>query len=109
MGFEHFKQIKHYLHISDPFFKKKMNKPAIKKDEKHWKQEELERVWWYKVELIAAEFRQACVHHYIPETNISIDEFMICCFGRFNNIYKMLNKPIKQGYKLYGLMEHRYL
>ena len=34
---------------------------------------------------------------------------MVRCFGCLNYIYKMPNKPIKQGYKLYGIADHGYI
>jgi hypothetical protein len=40
---------------------------------------------------------------------VSIDELMVRCFGGSNHTYKMPNKPIKQGYKLYGIADHGYI
>ena len=34
---------------------------------------------------------------------------MIRCFGRSNHTYKMPSKPIKQGYKLFGIADHSYI
>jgi hypothetical protein len=34
---------------------------------------------------------------------------MVRCFGRSNYIYKMPNKPIKQGYKLYRITDCGYI
>jgi hypothetical protein len=34
---------------------------------------------------------------------------MIQCFGRSAHTYKMPNKPITQGYKLFALADHRYI
>jgi hypothetical protein len=34
---------------------------------------------------------------------------MVRCFGRSLHTYKMPNKLIKQGYKLYGIADHRYM
>jgi hypothetical protein len=34
---------------------------------------------------------------------------MVRCFGRSVYIYKMPNKPIKQGYKLYSIVDYGYI
>jgi hypothetical protein len=34
---------------------------------------------------------------------------MIRCFGRSSHTYKMPNKPIKQGYKVYGVADYGYI
>ena len=34
---------------------------------------------------------------------------MVRCFGRSNHTYKMPSKPIKQGYKLFGIVDHGYI
>ena len=34
---------------------------------------------------------------------------MVRCFGRSHHTYKMPNKPIKQGYKLYGIADDGYI
>jgi hypothetical protein len=34
---------------------------------------------------------------------------MVRCFGRSNYTYKMPLKPIKQGYKLFGITDHGYI
>jgi anaphase-promoting complex subunit 8 len=34
---------------------------------------------------------------------------MVQCFGRTVYIYKMPNKPVKQGYKIFALAEHGYI
>ncbi|EDN06697.1 predicted protein [Histoplasma mississippiense (nom. inval.)] len=65
--------------------------------------------WWYKVEPLATEFHMACRKYYTPGSKISIDEIMVKCFGRSQHTYKMPNKPIPRGYKIFGLAEHGYL
>jgi hypothetical protein len=40
---------------------------------------------------------------------VSIDELMVRCFGWSIHTYKMPNKPIPQGYKLFGIADHGYL
>ena len=34
---------------------------------------------------------------------------MVRCFGQSKYIYKMPNKLIKQGYKVYGIADHGYI
>ncbi|EDN07653.1 predicted protein [Histoplasma mississippiense (nom. inval.)] len=65
--------------------------------------------WWYKVEPLATKFHMACRKYYTPGSKISIDEIMVKCFGRSQHTYKMPNKPIPRGYKIFGLAEHGYL
>ena len=45
----------------------------------------------------------------MPSSNVSIDELMVRCFERSLHTYKMPNKPISQGYKLFGIADHGYL
>ncbi|EDN09853.1 predicted protein [Histoplasma mississippiense (nom. inval.)] len=91
-----FKQLKRYIHISNP---REARRPGAKnKDD-----------WWYKVEPLATEFHMACRKYYTPGSKISIDEIMVKCFGRSQHTYKMPNKPIPRGYKIFGLAEHGYL
>jgi hypothetical protein len=37
---------------------------------------------------------------------VSIDEIIVRCFGRSLHTYKISNKPIQQGYKVFGLADH---
>jgi hypothetical protein len=67
------------------------------------------RIWWYKVEPFASQLQATFRRYYSPSSSVSIDELMVRCFGRSNHTYKMPNKPIKQGYKLYGIADHGYI
>jgi hypothetical protein len=46
---------------------------------------------------------------YAPSSEVSIDKLMVQCFGWSIHTYKMPNKLIQQGYKLYGIADHGYL
>ncbi|PVH69828.1 hypothetical protein DL98DRAFT_438229, partial [Cadophora sp. DSE1049] len=47
--------------------------------------------------------------YYSPLLEVSINELMVRCFGRFSHTYKMPNKPIKQRYKIFGIADYGYL
>jgi hypothetical protein len=90
-----FKQLKQFLHIS------------------YLESDELRRTgskdWWHKLELLASRFYKAAQKHYIPGSNLSVNKIMVRCFGRTLHTYKIPNKPIKQGYKIFALAEHGYI
>ena len=54
-------------------------------------------------------FRTGCQTSLIPGTEVAIDEIMVRFHGRSSNTCKMLNKPIKQGYKIFALAENGYV
>jgi hypothetical protein len=93
-----FQQIKRYLHIS-----------CSKTDKSQGYDLPNNKVWWYKIEPLASRLQASFRRYYSPSTSISIDELMVRCFSRSNHTYKMPNKPIKQGYKLYGIADHGYI
>ncbi|EDN09363.1 predicted protein [Histoplasma mississippiense (nom. inval.)] len=62
-----------------------------------------------KLEPLYSNFHAACRKYYNPGSNLSIDEMMIRFFGRSKYTVKMPQKPIKQGYKVFGLGEQGYL
>jgi hypothetical protein len=45
---------------------------------------------------------------YIPLQNVSINEMMKAFTGRSIHTIKMLNKPVKEGYKMWALADHGY-
>jgi hypothetical protein len=54
------------------------------------------------------------VSHYIqtdliPGTNVAIDKIMARFYGWSSDTYKMPNKPIKQGYKIFALVDKGYI
>jgi hypothetical protein len=68
-----------------------------------------EELWWGKMEPLLSSFRDACQRHYIPGTEVAIDEIMVRCLGRSADTCKMPNKPIKQGYKIFALADNGYI
>jgi hypothetical protein len=90
-----FEQLKRFLHISHP--EKDELRPTGSKD------------WWHKLEPLASCFHKAARKFYTPGSHLSVDEVMVRCFGRTLHTYKMPNKPIKQGYKIFALAEHGYI
>lgn len=98
MSLVRFEQIKRYLHVS-----------SIEADQREGKEANADTIWWHKVEPLASHLNGLFKHYYTPSSHVSIDELMIRCFGRSLHTYKMPNKPITQGYKLYGLADDGYL
>ena len=93
-----YQQIKRYLHIS-----------CSESDRTDGLTEVDNKIWWYKLEPLASRIRIASQSVYSPSSTVSIDELMVRCFGRSNHTYKMPLKPIKQGYKLFGITDHGYI
>lgn len=93
-----YQQIKRYLHIS-----------CSESDRTDGLTEADNKIWWYKLEPLASRIRTASQSVYSPSSTVSIDELMVRCFGRSNHTYKMPSKPIKQGYKLFGIADHGYI
>jgi hypothetical protein len=83
--------------------------PADSNDKALYDEAILDSMWWHKVEPLVGRFRQACTQYYKPSDSVSIDESMICCFGCSLHTFKMPNKPISQGYKLYALADYGYV
>jgi Transposase IS4 len=97
------------LHISQPLGDNNIDKPDNLELASQIPDEYMEKVWWYKVLPLASIFRDACPKYYIPSSNLAIDKLMIRYFGRSIYTYKMPNKPIHQGYKLFAIAEHGYI
>ena len=109
-----FEQIKRYCHISCP-----------ESDERNGFHLPTNKMWWYKLEPLASSIQAASQCYYSPSSEVSIDELMVQCYGRYIpfillphypanyfrslHTYKMPKKPIKQGYKIYGIADHGYI
>jgi L-rhamnose mutarotase len=65
-------QIKRYCHISDSESDKqaRFDQPSNKK-------------WWYKLEPLASSLQASFQLYYSPSSEVSIDEIMVRCFGRY--------------------------
>ena len=46
---------------------------------------------------------------YTPSSKVSINELIVQCFSRSIHTYKMPNKPIQQGYKIYTIADYGYI
>lgn len=91
-------QIKRYLHISSP-----------SKDKTSGYHLPTNKVWWYKLEPLASSLQSSFQQYYSPSSELSIDELMLRSFCRSQHTYKMPHKPIKQGFKIYGIADHGYI
>lgn len=71
-----FEQIKRYCHISNP-----------DQDEKNGYYLPTNKTWWYKMEPLSSSLQASFQRYYLPSTEVSIDELMVRCFGRYVGIY----------------------
>jgi Transposase IS4 len=67
-----FEQVKRYCHISCP-----------ESDERNGYHLPSNKVWWYKVEPLASALQASFQRYYSPSSEVSIDELMVRCFGRY--------------------------
>ena len=102
MGLKRFQQIKRFFHVADP-------DPEIAVQEALRLHLQPSQMWWYKLEPFASRLRAACLQYWKPSNAVSIDETMIRGFGRSQHTFKMPNKPIKQGYKLFAIADQGYI
>ena len=61
------------------------------------------------MEPLASQFRSAYYSYFFPSSTLSFDEIMVRFYGRSLDTYKMPNKLIKQGYKIYALADAGYI
>ena len=54
-------------------------------------------------------FREGCQRCLTLRTAVAINEIMVRFYGRSSDTYKMPNKPIKQGYKIFALADDGYV
>jgi hypothetical protein len=102
MGLKRFQQIKRFFHVADP-------NPEAAVQEAMKLNLKPSQIWWYKLEPFASQVRRACLQYWEPSSAVSIDETMIRGFGRSYHTFKMPNKPIKQGYKLFAIADQGYI
>lgn len=109
-----FEQLKRFFHISEPsevpggFISTYYRPEPTEEEELQLSEEQLSGIWWHKVHTVFDILRKASKNLYIPSSNISIDEAMVCSHGRSSHTYKMPNKPISQGFKIFVLADHGY-
>src|SRR5262249_24828471 len=94
MGQTRFEQIQRYFHISGP----QLETDKENNDE-----------WSYKIRPLADHIRQVSQTTYQVGSNCSIDEAMVRFTGRSKHTYKMPNKPISEGYKIWVLANGGYI
>lgn len=104
-----YQQLRRYFHISDPRSAEGLRVESIEEEEDGMPQENVQSVWWHKIEPLVSEFRNNCKRYWRPSTCVAVDEMMIRFFGRSHHTFKMPGKPIKEGYKLWGLCDSGYL
>ena len=54
-------------------------------------------------------FYNICQCYLILRMEVAIDEIIVYFYSRLANTYKMLNKLIKQGYKIFALADNSYI
>jgi len=96
MSLRRFEQLRRFLHISNAEDDIRQGRDCVGK-------------WWYKLEPLVSSLQSSFMRFYTPSSKVSIDKLIVRCFGRSIHTYKMPNKPIQQGYKLFGIADHRYL
>jgi hypothetical protein len=64
---------------------------------------------WEKVKPLASHIRETCQRVYTPGTHVTIDEVMLTYRGRSGNTTKLKNKPIREGFKNWVLINHGYI
>ena len=93
MTFQRFQQIKRYLYISLP--PKSTYEPTAR--------------WYTKLsplaDLLCIKFKA----YVVLGQNVSFDEMIVLFSGRSKHTLKMKNKPVKEGFKIWALCDHRYL
>lgn len=104
-----YEQLRRYFHISDPRSNQGCPVEPTEEEEDTMPQEDVQNIWWYKIEPLVSEFRDNCKKYWKPSTRVAVDEMMIRFFGRSYHTFKMPGKPIKEGYKLWGLCDSGYL
>jgi hypothetical protein len=67
-----FEQIKHYCHVSCP-----------NSNESKGYYLSSNKIWWYKLEPLASLIQASSQRYYSPLSEVSINELMVRCFGRY--------------------------
>ena len=56
-----------------------------------------------KIRYLYEHIREACKSYYQPDQNLSVDERMVKCKGRFGFKQYIKNKPVRWGFKIFAL------
>jgi hypothetical protein len=84
-----FEQIKRYLHISS----------ITDQDNK---------TLFSKLEPLSTHIKDISQKHYIPSSNVSVDEMIARFSGRSSHTFRIKNKPTPEGYKIFSLCDAGY-
>jgi hypothetical protein len=104
MSLNRFENLRHYLHISKPSLEtSELPQSSLDNDD------DINKFWWWRLEPMISTFRDGCQRYLILGTAVAIDEIMVRFYGRSSDTYKMPNKPIKQGYKIFALASDGYV
>jgi hypothetical protein len=101
MSLNRYKDLRRYLHISKPASEmSELPQSGLEEDNE---------LWWWQLEPMIGTFRNGCQRYLIPGSSVAIDEIMVCFHGCSGDTYKMPNKLIKQGYKIFALANNGYV
>jgi len=82
MSLRRFEQIKRYCHIS-----------CDETDKREGYHLPSNKIWWYKVEPLALALQASFQRYYLPSSEVSINELIVRCFGRYVTPPFYLNYP----------------
>ncbi|KAF9271264.1 hypothetical protein BGZ74_006284, partial [Mortierella antarctica] len=54
------------------------------------------------------EHVQEVSKHYVPSTNVVVDEMIVCFGGQSHHTFRIKNKPTPVSYKVLALCNHGY-
>jgi hypothetical protein len=74
-----FQQIKRYCHIS-----------CSESDEQKGYHHLNNKLWWYKLKPLASSIQASSQRYYSPSSDVSINELMVRCFGRYVSLSSSL-------------------
>jgi hypothetical protein len=83
------RQLKRYLHISDP------RDPG-------------DSTFYHKVQPLLRHVQEVSRAYYVPKTNVSIDEMIIRFSGRSKHTVRIKGKPTPEGYRILALCDSGY-
>jgi hypothetical protein len=88
MAYHRYQQIKRYFYVSAPAE---------------------DQPWYSKLSLLYEHLNTQFKAFYVLSQNVSVDEMMESFTSWSAHTLKMPNKPIKEGYKMWGLGDHGYI
>jgi hypothetical protein len=67
-----------------------------------------DQAWYIKLSLLYEHLNSQFKAFCIPSQNISVDKIIKAFTSWSAHTLKMPNKPVKEGYKMWALADHRY-